>query len=305
MRFLVLIALVISVFMALSLVFFQATRKTYPGFSLWTAGVGLLGLGYLSWCLRGVVPDAVSILLLNASYPTGMVMHLAGMRRFLGLTPISRLWWALPAGNVIVAAALYYGYDSIALRSLFASIATSMPHFAMAFLILARPVRSRSIFFVVIGLMLAAGGAAILGRAIWLVAQPEFHMFLDSPVQVIFFVGVIVLQLGENLAFIMLNSERVENELLEAQAGLRRTVEELRSAMFEIKTLTGFLPICSNCKKIRDDQGYWQAVEKYIQEHSEAKLSHGICPDCLRNLYPDFADEILNESTDLDKKSKS
>ena len=84
MRLMVVIALVINVFLALSLVFFQATRKTYPGFGLWTTGVSLLGLGYLSLCLRGLIPDSISILVVNAAFPLGMVLHLAGMRRFLG-----------------------------------------------------------------------------------------------------------------------------------------------------------------------------------------------------------------------------
>jgi hypothetical protein len=51
------------------------------------------------------------------------------------------------------------------------------------------------------------------------------------------------------------------------------------------------LPICAACKKIRDDQGYWQAVERYISEHSEAQFSHGLCPDCMKKLYPEFYEE--------------
>jgi hypothetical protein len=297
MGLLVLVALVISIFMALSLVFFQATRKTYPGFSLWTAGVALLSLGYLSWGLRGAIPDSVSILFVNFAFPLGMVLHLSGMRRFLGLAPMSRLWYALPVGTTIAAGVFYYGIDLIAWRTIIVSTAVSIPNFAVAFLILGRRVRTRSIFYRVIGSMLAMGGAMTLGRAIWLVFQPRFEMLLESPVHVIFFICVIVLQLGESLTFIMLNSERVENELLEAEAGLRRTVDELQHALVEIKTLSGFLPICSNCKKIRDDQGFWQAVEHYIQEHSEAKLSHGFCPDCLRELYPGLAEGVLQKMT--------
>jgi hypothetical protein len=56
----------------------------------------------------------------------------------------------------------------------------------------------------------------------------------------------------------------------------------------ENKTLKGFLPICASCKKIRDDQGYWNQVESYIMDHSEAEFSHGICPDCVKKLYPDL-----------------
>jgi hypothetical protein len=58
-----------------------------------------------------------------------------------------------------------------------------------------------------------------------------------------------------------------------------------------IKTLEGILPICSSCKKIRDGEGVWQSLERYIGERSKAKFSHGICPECARKLYPDIFDK--------------
>lgn len=56
----------------------------------------------------------------------------------------------------------------------------------------------------------------------------------------------------------------------------------------EISTLRGIIPICSSCKKVRDDKGYWQQVEAYVRTRSEAEFSHGICPECMKKLYPDF-----------------
>lgn len=79
----------------------------------------------------------------------------------------------------------------------------------------------------------------------------------------------------------------------ERESELRHTIQELQVALKEIKNLSGLLPICSSCKKIRDDSGYWQQVEKYIQDRSDVDFSHGICPDCIKELYPDIADEIL------------
>lgn len=77
-----------------------------------------------------------------------------------------------------------------------------------------------------------------------------------------------------------------------AESEKEKVIVDLKSALSEVKTLRGFLPICSNCKKIRDDAGYWRQVEQYIEDRSEAKFSHGICPDCIKRLYPDFYDEI-------------
>jgi transcriptional regulator with GAF, ATPase, and Fis domain len=66
-------------------------------------------------------------------------------------------------------------------------------------------------------------------------------------------------------------------------------IKELHTALEEVKTLQGILPICSFCKKIRDDKGYWNQIEKYISEKSDAKFSHGICQECAEKHYPDLA----------------
>ncbi len=73
-----------------------------------------------------------------------------------------------------------------------------------------------------------------------------------------------------------------------AQEERERLIGELQEALTKIKALRGLLPICANCKKIRDDQGYWNRIETYIQEHSEAEFSHGLCPECAKLLYPDL-----------------
>ncbi len=66
---------------------------------------------------------------------------------------------------------------------------------------------------------------------------------------------------------------------------------EREKALQEMRILKGFLPICASCKKIRDDNGYWTQIERYIKEHSEAEFTHGLCPDCASRLYPDFYKE--------------
>lgn len=71
-----------------------------------------------------------------------------------------------------------------------------------------------------------------------------------------------------------------------------RLIAELKSALFNVKTLKKLLPICSSCKKIRDDQGYWHQVDSYIKRHSGLDFSHGICPDCAREIYPELMIEL-------------
>lgn len=79
---------------------------------------------------------------------------------------------------------------------------------------------------------------------------------------------------------------------VKTESDLEAAVQELKKAIGEIKTLSGLLPICASCKRIRDDKGAWTQIESYIKKNSEAEFSHGICPDCARKLYPDlFNDE--------------
>lgn len=68
----------------------------------------------------------------------------------------------------------------------------------------------------------------------------------------------------------------------------KRLIKELKQALASIKTLSGLIPICASCKKIRDDQGNWNQLEAYICDHSSAEFSHGICPDCAIKMYPNY-----------------
>ncbi len=65
----------------------------------------------------------------------------------------------------------------------------------------------------------------------------------------------------------------------------KRLVKDLKQALVQIKTLHGLIPICAHCKKIRDDKGYWNLLESYIETHSQASFSHGMCPECSEHLY--------------------
>ncbi|MBI5894469.1 MAG: hypothetical protein HZB24_00105 [Desulfobacterales bacterium] len=67
-------------------------------------------------------------------------------------------------------------------------------------------------------------------------------------------------------------------------------IESLHSALGEVKTLEGLIPICAKCHKIRDDKGFWERIEKYIQDRTEAHFSHSLCPDCAKGLYGDFTE---------------
>ena len=86
--------------------------------------------------------------------------------------------------------------------------------------------------------------------------------------------------------------------MVRLQSELVKQMNELQEALYKIKTLQGLLPICSYCKKIRNDQNYWQEVDSYISQNSEVEFSHGICPGCIEryikpHLKTDFQDHLM------------
>jgi PAS domain S-box-containing protein len=78
------------------------------------------------------------------------------------------------------------------------------------------------------------------------------------------------------------------------EQGREHLITELQDAISKVRTLSGLLPICASCKKIRDDKGYWNQIESYISKNSNAEFSHGICPECAKRLYPDFYKKDFN-----------
>ncbi len=94
---------------------------------------------------------------------------------------------------------------------------------------------------------------------------------------------------GEGIGFRGIVRDITERKLAEAER--EKLIHEIQDALAQIKKLSGLLPICASCKKIRDDKGYWNQIESYIRDHSEAEFSHGICPECMKKLYGDFLKE--------------
>lgn len=92
-------------------------------------------------------------------------------------------------------------------------------------------------------------------------------------------------QLNNELTVIHRRMAKQNIELEHLNNDKNALIADLTTALAQIKTLSGLIPICSNCKKIRDDRGYWNVLEKYLKDHSDATFTHGICPDCAKIFY--------------------
>ena len=94
---------------------------------------------------------------------------------------------------------------------------------------------------------------------------------------------------------LLTHKEHLEELVHARTAALEQETKLLQEALANVKVLRGLIPICASCKKIRDDKGYWSQLEWYIQQNSDAEFSHGLCPDCVRTLYPELLD-VLSDS---------
>ncbi len=110
------------------------------------------------------------------------------------------------------------------------------------------------------------------------------------------------------LSFIII--QRDVTKRIKSEARREKVIMELQTALDNIKKLKGLIPICAKCKKIRDDEGYWNELELYLHEHTDADFTHGLCPDCVKELYPKAYDKLLKSgkaswNTNNKKKHKN
>lgn len=143
-------------------------------------------------------------------------------------------------------------------------------------------------------LLLSSGIATMAARRlitlVTLLSAPTTHHLLDYSFEIIGVFGSAMMVVGVisiKPVFVMIKNMEEEQRALAVS---------LQEALDNVKILKGMLPICANCKKIRDDDGYWQQIETYITKNSDTKFSHGICPDCIKKLYPEYSEAILERN---------
>lgn len=158
--------------------------------------------------------------------------------------------------------------------------------------------------YVIAAVLLAAGGVLFLLRDRF--DRPVFRLLIASILVTViaelaftFYVSVyglsnLVGHLFKLVSFYLIYKAVIATSLRKPYVALFRDLkqheQELEKALAEIKTLSGLLPICASCKRIRDDQDRWTDLEAYLEKHSQAEFTHGICPDCTRRLYPEIED---------------
>ena len=263
---------------------YSYTRKTFPGFRDWTLGSGLSALSVLLIGLRHVLPDFISIVVANTFGIIAMFFFYRGFKLF---------------ANEKLNIHLHLTFIVIYFVFLFPFFTYVTPHLETRIVIAS--ITTAGYFFLCGLVHYRQGQRGVIKLNKLLVTTLFLLVILRVFRAVYYFVpsnnisdlmssgglsGVLtllltILSVSFLVSLMQLNSERLEGEN-------SKLINALQIALDEIKTLKGIIPICSYCKKIRDDKGYWERIESYIEKHSTAEFSHGICKECANKYYPDM-----------------
>ena len=291
----------ISITLFISLSFYQKTQKTYPGFGYWAGGTFIVVFGYTSiWTWELLQIGWLMILVSRLAFSLAAFLRLEGSIRFLRGKSLHRALYLVPVIFAVTGFSinkLPYGYliETFIRVIMFCTLGVVT---ARLFFKYARSYKPGLYWFV--GSLFLLFGLAQLVFAFITILGYILHIDVFDNLNNTFFLFNGMFEVAWGIGYMMMNGQRLESDLNASKQELSDTVKELQSAMSEIKTLSGLVPICSHCKSIRDDQGYWNQLEAYLIKHSDAKFSHGICPDCARELYPDLVPKTGKEAKEVD-----
>ena len=291
---LILSNLLISTFLGAAMLFSRANQKTYAGFGLWTVSIFCFATSYASILLRGIIPTGLSIFFVNFCFAVGLMFRFDGTLLFLKGKRLPLPFYA--TSILVVVVIFFYFYlvqDDIILRSLIISSFSLFTLLPAAYLFFSHQQGHRNNLHRLVGIFHMTAAGLLMTRSLFWLFYPEYGLLGSSAFHALYFGGILVLDIGIVSGFIMMNSQRLEEELILSRQSLDQTLQELQQTLSEVKILSGLLPICAFCKKVRDDSGYWQQIERYIRDRSDADFSHSVCPECIKEHYPDLADEVL------------
>lgn len=255
---------------AIGMTYVWRRRRTYSGFGAWVLSAWFGALGSLLVVGRGILPDSLTILASNFFNVGSVLLVMEGLQLFLGVRPRKGRHALLLGALIAALAGFTYVHPSLGIRLFIISTLVGAILLVSAGLVRRHiPSLLGRTLPLLYWICLLLGGLYLLRGLLAILHPPASEDFmLPSALQSSAALATMVAQISVFLGLIVLNGQRVE--------------QELQQALDECKVLRGIIPICAHCKKIRDDRGAWSQVETYIRQHTEAQFSHGICPDCAR-----------------------
>jgi hypothetical protein len=251
-------------------------RRTSPGFNLWTWAAFLSSVGFVLYSLRSILPDSLTIITANMLVVLAGILICRGLVKFCGRPQANWLDLAVLAAMALDVFYFTLWRPDTQLRISIFSVILGLLYLRAFFLAIGPVGRLLGERNVILGVSLGLVALWCLARSVttWLWDDQLVSIMSAGPYHRATFLAMIAGHITMMVGLISINSSRLE--------------KDLTSALHEIKTLRGIIPICTTCKKIRDDQGYWQQVESYVRARTDAEFTHSICPDCLKILYPEL-----------------
>lgn len=252
--------------------YFSSVRRSYSGTGFWSLAAMLSGIGMLLLGQRDVLPNYLSIIVGNLFIAGYLVCVFVGLTYFLERRP----HWTehVVLMGLLVLGFCYFTYGSPNVNARIVLISLFLAYYCLRIVVLMLRIAPGShlrhnLFIWVIG-----------GLGLYYLVRASYSGFLEQSLTSFMKAGTF--HMIAFLVYILSGFWILVGLLF---MGIKRLEHDLARARAEVRQLSGLLPICANCKKIRDDSGYWNQIETYISDHSEAKFSHSICPECAEELY--------------------
>ena len=278
-RTLILVSTIISTVIALTFGVVTGNFHARNRATVWWAfGFLSRALGFLLIFLRGRVPDFLSVPFANALLVMGALLLALGIDVYADRRPRHRLAASLFAFSIVLLVVVNYGQPLYSVRIFALSILLLgiNTYIGVTLLSLHGGVRlqqrvSAGIFLASATAMGVRGFLSILGPA-------QTSLFVPSVSSMIGFCEAFIIPVCAVISLLSMVTQA-------SQIERDRTIGDLTVVLGSVKLLSGLLPICASCKKIRDEEGHWHEVEVYVRDHSEVDFSHGLCPECTARLY--------------------
>jgi hypothetical protein len=260
---------------------YRTSLKFWPGFNQWLYSYGLLSSTFLVLMLRGSFNISINIFLANFLPGLVVVLRLDGLYRFFEMPPLRRRFYYLILLISSISVISQVFNDSPMLRTFIINLLI-IPCLIFSIHLLIQKIdeNNRRINYLLIVTYLTYLFVFIVRIIFWF-QNPTVGMLEPTFFHLLFYFAFIPFEICQGVGFLLLNTFRIDKERKES-------AEQLATTQQELKLLSGLLPICSHCKKIRDEEGKWTAVETYIAKRSDANFSHGICEDCHKEHYSEF-----------------
>jgi hypothetical protein len=256
-------------------------RPYEQGSALFFAAKGLQSLAWILFFIRDTLPFwpwyVSANVLINLGWIAEAIAMLSVDRRNAYLYRIYGLFGVVILSTISLNYAVKASYNTINLTaSVLAVMIFVLPAFELTFGSDASPLkRTLGCFYWLFCL-------TCVWRALWIITLTrEVSVMAPSMVHSIVFTSLDAMLIFGTLGYMLLLREKTDHALRTTMAGLER-------ALSEVRVLKGILPICSFCKKIRDDKGFWNQIEVYVKNRSEADFSHTVCPECMKEHYSEY-----------------